>query len=673
MNNCPAGINGFFLVDEIRSENYILIMPKPFLTTSGILGPDGLLAQSLEGFEFRPSQQDMAQQIEQGLLTKTPVLVEAGTGTGKTFGYLVPVILSGKKAVISTGTKNLQEQIFFKDIPLLRAMTGVNPDAMMMKGRRNYLCLHRFRQFFAQESLLKDRRGEFKKKLETWISKTRFGDRAELPWLGDDTSLWEELSCSSDQCLGTACLYFEDCFLNELRREAAKSRIIIVNHHLFFADLKIKTTGFGEVIPRFQVAVFDEAHNVEKIATDYLGEILSTNQLSQFISDLEKEMKNMPRGERRPFEVHLATLKTKLEHFKGVFEGSGDRERLDGPFLQELRERPGREIRRVLTSLAGDLEACAWKELHPYGMRARELDQQILMILEPQDAGWLTWYERRKTGVTIHASPLDISERLRELLYGEVETVVYTSATLSTNNTFDYIKARLGLDAAIEGIYPSHFDFKGRVLLYLPADLPVPSNAHFSASIAERILDILGRTRGRALILFTSYHNLNTVHAIIGDKVPYKVLRQGDAPRSLLLDAFREDLHSVLLATGSFWQGVDVPGEALSCVIVDKLPFDSPGDPLVAARVDSIKSRGGNPFFEYQVPSAIISLKQGLGRLIRKATDRGVLCILDRRILERRYGKIFLQSLPDIPITHDLNDITKFFGQQQEIALVKTL
>ena len=661
MNNCRAGINGFFHVDEIHSENYILGMTKTFLTTQDILGPDGLLARSLKGFEFRPSQLEMAQQIEQALLTKTPALVEAGTGTGKTFGYLVPLILCGKKAVISTGTKNLQEQVYFKDIPLLETATGLKTSAMMMKGRKNYLCLHRYHQFFAQDSLLENRGKLLKKRLQAWINETRFGDRAELPWLADDTSLWDDLSCSSDQCLGTTCLYFEDCFHNKLRREAARAKIIIVNHHLFFADLKIKRTGFGEVIPRFQVAVFDEAHNVEEIATDYLGESISTNQFSEFAGDLEKEMKSIPRGERAPFEAGLAALKTQVEHLKLRFDSGEDRGRMDALVLQELRERPGNEIKTLLTALAKDLDESSFKELQPYAMRARELNQQFAMILEPGDPDWLTWYERRKTGLTIHTSPLDISEKLKNLLYEQVETVVFTSATLSTNNTFEYAKGRLGLDETIECIYPSHFDFRSRVFLYIPGDLPLPSAPHFPAAIAKRILAILKRTKGRALVLFTSYHNLNIVHTIIKDKIPYVLHRQGDAPRSLLLNAFRENIHSVLLATGSFWQGVDVPGEALSCVIVDKLPFDSPGDPLVAARIDSIKSRGGNSFFEYQVPSAIISLKQGLGRLIRKATDRGVLSILDKRILESRYGKLFLESLPEIPVTHQLDDISRFF------------
>ena len=640
-------------------------MPTPSLTVQDILGQAGLLARSLEDFEFRPSQVAMAQQLEEALDRKTFVLVEAGTGTGKTFGYLVPLILSGKKAVISTGTKNLQEQIFFKDIPLLRAATGLNPEAMMMKGRRNYLCLHRYHQFFAQESLLKDRGKALQDHMEHWLKETRFADRAELPWLADDTSLWDELSCPSDQCLGTNCLHFEDCFLNELRREAARSKIIIVNHHLFFADLKIKRSGFGEVIPRFQVVVFDEAHNVEEIATDYLGESISTNQLAELAADLEKELKIIPKEESSFLSRHLTALQNHVEYLRRRFDGGDGKGRLDGPVLDELRNGAGKEVKSILKDIVQGLEERVFEKLQSYGIRAQNLDALLETVFEPKDTAWLTWYERRKTGVTIHASPLDISERLRSLLYGQVETVAFTSATLSTNGTFDYIKSRLGLTETIEGIYPSHFDFANRALLYIPRDLPIPSSPRFPDAIAERIVDILDRSKGRALVLFTSYHNLNMVYLVVRDKIPYALQRQGDAPRSALLDAFKKDVHSVLLATGSFWQGVDVPGEALSCVIIDKLPFDSPGDPLVSARIESIKSRGGNSFFEYQVPSAIISLKQGLGRLIRKATDRGVLAVLDNRINTKHYGRLFIESLPKIPLTHDLADVACFFEREK--------
>jgi len=640
---------------------YILDMPVPFLTIEDILGPNGLLARSLDGYEFRPSQMDMARRIEEALTRKLPALVEAGTGTGKTFGYLVPLILSGKKAVISTGTKNLQEQIYFKDIPLLQKGTGLKAGAVMMKGRKNYLCLYRYHQYTAQKSLIKDRPLGLIKRLRDWVEATSVADRAEITWLADDDSLWDDLSCTSDQCLGGNCPVFDDCFLNELRRRAARAMILIVNHHLFFADLKVKKGGFGEIIPRFQVAVFDEAHNVEEIATTYLGESISTNQLSELAIDLDKAVSALKENGQPPLKTHVTALRAHSRQLQGWFEQGEGKGRLDPEALAELADGAAGEIRSALKDIQRALAEKKTDNLQPYAIRAAELDRLMAEVLKPREQDWLTWYERRKTGLTLHASPLDISDRLNELLYGHIETVAFTSATLSTNGNFDYIKSCLGLDETVESIYPSHFDFTASTLLYIPRDLPTPGAPQFAAEIAPRILDILERTAGRALVLFTSYFNLNTVYKLIKDRVSYPLQRQGDAPRSILLEAFRENVHSVLLATGSFWQGVDVPGESLSCVIVDKLPFDSPGDPLVAARIEAISARGGNSFFEFQVPSAIISLKQGLGRLIRNGTDRGIFSVLDIRILNSRYGKFFIHSLPEIPITHDLVDINRFF------------
>jgi ATP-dependent DNA helicase DinG len=636
-------------------------MPEPSLTIEDILGPDGLLARSLDGYEFRPSQMDMARRIDEALTRKLPALVEAGTGTGKTFGYLVPLILSGKKAVISTGTKNLQEQVYFKDIPLLQKATGLKAEAVMMKGRKNYLCLYRYHQYAAQKSFIKDRPPSFTKRLQEWVEGTSVADRAEIAWLADDDSLWDDLSCTSDQCLGGNCPFFDDCFLNELRRRAARAMILIVNHHLFFADLKIKKGGFGEIIPRFQAAVFDEAHNVEEIATTYLGESISTNQLSDLAVDLDKALSALEEKGQSSLKARVTALRAHARELRRRFEQGEAKARLDPEALSELADGTAGKIRGALKDIQRALTGKGAEDLQPHAGRAAELDRLMAEVLKPREQDWLTWYERGKTGVTLHASPLDISERLNELLYGHVETVAFTSATLSTNGNFDYIKSRLGLHETVESIFPSHFDFSRSTLLYIPRDLPLPGAPQFATEIAPRILDILERTGGRALVLFTSHHNLNTVYALIKDRTPYLLQRQGDAPKSVLLEAFRENVHSVLLATGSFWQGVDVPGESLSCVIVDKLPFDSPADPLVAARIEAISARGGNSFLEFQVPSAIISLKQGLGRLIRKGTDRGILSVLDIRILNSRYGKFFIDSLPGIPITHDLGDINRFF------------
>jgi len=634
-------------------------------TIEDILGPGGLLSGWLKDFEFRSSQMKMAFLIQEAIQRGIPAIVEAGTGTGKTFGYLVPLILGAKKAVISTGTKNLQDQIFFKDLPLLRKACRLHIDAVLMKGRKNYLCLHKYRQFFSQPSLIETKLEGRRERLEAWLKKTEFADRAEIPWLSDDDALWDAISSSSEQCLGANCLFLEDCFLSRLRSSAARSKIIIVNHHLFFADLKVKTGGFGEIIPRFQVVVFDEAHDVEDVATSYFGESLSTQQLTELVADFEREMKILPGGRELKTKKNLQAIKNEAELLGSLFTGREEKGRLDQETHSLIEEGPGRKIGRNLRAIldrAGeelDLENPVFQSLLT---RSQEMGRVLEKILKTRGRNWLPWYEKRKRNLWLHASPLDISERMREILYDKVQTVILTSATLSTNGNFDYIRSRLGLlEQVVDGIFPSHFSFQNQTLLYIPKDLPLPNDPDFGSRVAERILEILTRTEGRALILFTSHHNLNLVHGMIEGKVPFNVYRQGEAPRSVLLEAFKEDIHSVLLATRSFWQGVDVPGEALSCLIVDKLPFESPGEPLVAARIEAIQERGENPFTEYQVPTAIISLKQGLGRLVRKNTDRGVLCVLDVRILIRHYGQLFLNSLPRISMSHDLEDISRFF------------
>ena len=642
-------------------------MPHNPPSIENILGPNGILAENLEGFEFRPSQLQMALNIAESIHKKIPALMEAGTGTGKTFGYLVPVVLSGKRTVISTGTKNLQEQIYFKDIPLLRDAANMNIDAIIMKGRKNYLCLHRYRQFFAQPSLLNSIQSEKGARIEKWIHETRFADRSEVKWLKDDDLLWDYISSSSDQCLGSECMFLDDCFLGKLRSRAARARIIIVNHHLFFADMKVKEGGFGEIIPRFQVAVFDEAHTVEEIAASYFGESISTHQLFEFTGDLEKAVNNKKKILHTKATGHLKIIRAEIENLKGFFPGRKEKGRLKDDDLSRIDEGPVLNIRNALQSIRDDpeLKASNNDKLRTLLTRAKELKQTLEDILRKKEGNWLSWYERRNKNLTLYASPLDISQSLDQSLYEKVEDVVFTSATLSTGGTFTYIHSRLGLpEKFIQGIYPSDFDFETQTLMYIPKKMPLPADPGFSRAAAEKIQAIILKTEGRALVLFTSHYNLNMAHDILKNQIPYTLYKQGDAPRSVLLEAFKRDVSSVLMATGSFWQGVDVPGETLSCLIIDKLPFDSPGEPLVGAKIDAIREKGGNPFFEYQIPSAIITLKQGLGRLIRKGSDRGILSILDIRIRSTRYGKLFLNSLPPMPITSELDDIDTFFRNE---------
>ena len=631
-----------------------------------IFKKDGTLARSLQDFESRPSQIQMSQLIYDAIKKKVPAIIEAGTGTGKTLGYLVPVALSNKKTVISTGTKTLQEQIHFKDIPLLSKAMGVKLDSLLMKGRKNYLCLNRYHQYFSQTSFMEPTKEKVKERIERWLKKTSFADRAELSWLADDDPIWDAISSTSEQCLGSHCIHTEDCYLNALRRSAAKARIIIVNHHLFFADLLVKKGGFGEIIPRFQVVIFDEAHNIEEIATTYFGERLSTNQLMEFANDLEKETSEIDDIDKKRLKEHLNLIKAGAEQLQGIFNDPAAKGRLNQEILLSINQGPAHDMKLGLNYIQqkSGLKESKKASLQALGNRAGELVECIKKIFSSIEPNWLNWYEKRTKSVVFHISPLDISQSMQEFLYENVKTLIFTSATLSTNGNFDYIRSRLGLSSnLLEGIHPSHFNFKEQTLMYIPKDMPEPNEPEFAVKVAQRIIDILKITSGRALILFTSYHNLNLVHQIMNRKIPYPVYRQGDAPRSLLLEEFRQNKHSVLLATGSFWQGVDVPGDALSCLIIDKLPFDSPGDPLVAARIESIHTRGGNPFIEYQLPSAIISLKQGLGRLIRQSSDRGILSIMDTRIITRRYGRLFFNSLPEIPLTHEFSPISKFFHE----------
>lgn len=648
-------------------------MPKPAETIESILGPDGKLARFIQGFEFRPSQVEMAHVAARAIDNHMPALIEAGTGTGKTFGYLVPAVLSKKKCVISTGTKNLQEQIYHKDIPLLQKVTGRPIDAVMMKGRENYLCLHRYHQYSPQASLLKTSPSEKLRKLQQWLKRTVYGDRGEIPWLADDDTLWTHVSCTSDQCLGTSCAFLDDCFLGRLRSRAARARIIVVNHYLFFADLKVKEAGFGEIIPRFQVAVFDEAHTIEEIATTYFGDSLSTRQLTELMGDLKRACSKIRDLSMRELGHRLDSIHAGCERLNGELDPYEEKGRMEPEFLLTLNRGPARDISRALRAVYDDpdFKNRVNGELRPLLDRARELDRLLEEIFRKRDGNWLNWYEKRKQSITFYASPLNISATLNDLLYDNVQSVLFTSATLSTNGTFEFIRGRLGLpESTLQDICPSHFDFQTQTLFYIPNRLPPPNATYFARDAAREMVRILERTRGRALILFTSYHNLNRVYGILRQRLSYVIFRQGDAPRSVLLRQFSEDIHSVLLATGAFWQGVDVPGEALSCLIIDKLPFDSPGDPLVAARIDAIRRQGGNAFMAYQVPSAIITFKQGIGRLIRKRSDRGVLSILDVRILTSRYGRFFLESLPPITVTHDISAIDRFFSETDSASEV---
>ena len=630
-------------------------MNKP--TMEEVLGKKGLFAKGLDSYEYRPQQVEMAQAIARALQEGGSLIVEAGPGTGKTFAYLIPAIYSNHRVVVSTGTKNLQEQIFFKDIPLLREMLPVKFSAAYMKGRENYLCRRRFAIFRRQPLFKILEEASLFEEVSTWASQTQTGDRSELGGIPEDFSAWAEICCSRDHCLGTECPEHKRCFLTRMRQAAAQAQVIVVNHHLFFADLAIRDAG-GEVIPRYKRVIFDEAHQLEEVITTYFGLAVSNYRFEDLARDVSRELLGGKRP-RADLQGAVDDLRGKAAELFTLFQGE-ERYRLRelDPMVFPLLS----EIKRGLSALRAAMAKRPWtEEIAALVHRTQELGGDLEFILSQGDTQYVYWCETRGRGVFLRASPIDVWQELDRRLYPRLETMVFTSATLSTHGGFDYFRERLGIGKAEELILPSPFDLQQQMVLYLPPGLPEPSAADFPQAAAKEIEAILAITKGRAFVLFTSYKNMREVYGMLKGKLPYRILIQGEEPRHLLLEEFKQDVSSVLFATGSFWEGVDVPGEALSCVIIDKLPFDPPTEPVTQARIERIAGQGGNPFYQYQIPAAIITLKQGLGRLIRSTEDHGVLSILDSRIVTKEYGKLFLQSLPPAPVVQKREEIRGVF------------
>jgi ATP-dependent DNA helicase DinG len=657
--------------------------------------PGGVLAATHPAYEFRRGQLQMAQAVEQALEEKRHLIVEAGTGTGKTLAYLMPVIRSGKRVIISTGTKNLQEQLFYKDIPFLeRALFGESAagenaqqrlSVCYMKGRNNYLCRKKLYDLTSQPVLSGLEEIEQYRAIAAWEKATATGDRAELAELPEASALWHKLDARADACTGQKCSEWERCFITEMRRRGMESDIIIVNHHLFFADLAIKLQADGApdagILPDAAAVVFDEAHELEDVAGNYFGISVSNLRVDDLARDVERSMQQN-RMLSASVSGALGSLREKSQFFFSLLPpGEG---RFAFETRREFLEENGDEfvaLNQAITRLAGELEALPQKPEEVFNLvrRAQELQVQLGFAMESDDRNTVFWIERRgaragaassksesarssKQNVFLQATPIDIGPILRECLWSKLECAVLTSATLAVGGGFEYIRQRLGLEHARESILPSHFDYEMQALFYVPPDLPDARAPQFTAEAAERIRKLLEITRGRAFVLFTSYAQMNDVYQRLLGILDYPMLRQGDAPKSALLEEFRLTPNAVLFATSSFWQGVDVQGEQLSCVIIDRLPFAVPSDPVVAARVKAIDADGGNAFFQYQVPAAVITLKQGFGRLIRSLHDRGLLVLLDNRILKKQYGRVFIESLPNYQKTTDLHKVEEFFG-----------
>jgi ATP-dependent DNA helicase DinG len=631
------------------------------------LGPEGLLARQIDGFSYREQQFEMASVVADTIKSGETLICEAGTGTGKTFAYLLPVMLSGKKAIISTGTKNLQDQLYHRDLPKIRELLSTPVKAALLKGRSNYLCLNRM------DHALTDLRGHSKENAEhlatirDWSSVTRSGDIAELGVISEDAMVWPLVTSNAENCLGQDCPSYRDCHLVEARRQAQEADVVVINHHLLCADFALKDDGFGELLPETDCFIIDEAHQLPEVASNFFGTTISGRQLLELSRDIDAEY-HREFGDLPKLLTATANFSKSVKDVRLLF-GMDPRKGRWQEIEQDVRivrgiddvEKRFNELIETLKTLQGrtrDMDNCM--------ERASILLSQLQHITDPKpEDNDIRWFETHRQSFRFNLTPLEISDVFAAQMQRHPASWIFTSATLSVNGKFTHFKQQLGIEDALTHQWDSPFDYHNQALWFVPRGLPEPNHQDYNREVAMLSIDILEHSQGRAFLLYTSYKALYEAADILEEELDYPVLIQGTKSKNELLEQFRKLGNAVLLGTASFWEGVDVRGEALSCVIIDKLPFASPGDPVLQARIDAMRSNGSNPFMEFQVPQAAIALKQGAGRLIRDNTDRGVLVICDPRLLSRSkpYGKIFLNSMPDFARTRDLEDIHRFFEQ----------
>ncbi|MGZ8195111.1 MAG: ATP-dependent DNA helicase [Methylosarcina sp.] len=632
-----------------------------------LFSSEGALSKVIPGYQPRESQLEMARAIIEAIKTNRNLIAEAGTGTGKTFAYLAPAILSGKKVIISTGTKNLQDQLFFKDLPVIRKAIKVPFIAALLKGRSNYLCTFRLHNALNSAIGFSKEDAEALTKIASWAKRTHTGDISEMSEVAEADPVWYQATSALDNCLGQDCPDYTDCFLVKARKKAQEAEILVVNHHLLCADWSIRDSGFGELLPDAEVVIIDEAHQLSDTASNFLGITVGGKQLNDLAKDalLEyfKDATDMPvlrtACEDLEHEVKDLRLAFGIELRRGDWKDIENNPKITAGLtavkdqLQRLSEQLG-----LASVKSKGLELCY--------KRADDLLQQLKIITEDSSGKWIRWYETHRKTVTLSRTPLDIAGEFQSFMHQHPAVWIFTSATLSVAHKFDHFANNLGLGDTTSASWGSPFDYARISLFYHPKGLPQPDDPNFIPLIVDFVLPVLQASKGRAFFLFTSHRALKQAAEILTDKIDFPLLIQGSRPKAQLLDRFKAAGNAVLLGTSSFWEGVDVRGEALSCVIIDKLPFSSPGDPVLKARLDAMSRQGRNPFFEHQLPAAVIALRQGIGRLIRDVTDRGVLMVCDPRLLKRSYGQIFLDSVPAMKRTRDIEEVRAFFQQENK-------
>ena len=639
-----------------------------------LLGADGPFARELPNFAPREAQQTMARAVQQAIAGRETLIAEAGTGTGKTFAYLVPALLSGERVIISTGTKTLQDQLYFRDLPKVRSVLGTRLKTALLKGRANYLCLYRLDQTVREGATFERTQAAQLATIRAWSARTRRGDRMELAEVPEESPLWPRVTSTPENCLGVECPFFDDCHVVKARREAQEADIVVVNHHLLFADLALKQEGFGEILPGAAAFILDEAHQIPELAGQFFSQSVSARQLTELAQDALTECSGITGAIGLLLEP-VEALQDAVRRLRLAMDALPQR----GAF-QQLEERPGvsealRDLRELLATLVELLASQAersrgFTNLHERAATFADRLDRIVESHRREGQGDVRWYEHYPRGFVLYATPLDLAAPMRRLREHTQAAWIHTSATLSVAGDFGHFARQLGLDDPQTLSLESPFDYARQALCYLPPPLPDPNARDYTEKVIEAVLPVLHASRGRAFLLFTSHRALRRAAELLQDKVPWPRFVQGTAPRPRLLEEFRASGHGVLLGAASFWEGVDVVGEMLSVVVIDKLPFAAPDDPVLMARLEALEQSGINPFMGWQVPNAVIALKQGAGRLIRDVHDRGVLVLCDPRLSSKGYGRLFLASLPPMPRTRELADVQAFFDDEKAVPTV---